>query len=270
MKKFALFGNPVLHSKSPLIHKLFSEQTGIKHDYGKSLISLSKFNEKLDSFFYKGGNGANITSPFKELAYYKVDILTEQAKACGSINTIKRLEDNRLLGDNTDGVGLVLDLKRLNFIKNGMHILIIGAGGAARGVIIPILNCGCKITITNRTFSKANKLARRFSDIGYINSLKIELIRSYEYDLIINATSSGIIGKVPVISSNIFTKNIFCYDMFYQLNETPFLKLAKTYGVLKYANGIGMLVAQAAISFKLWHGKLPDISYALNRLKEKY
>ncbi|MFP3019752.1 MAG: shikimate dehydrogenase [Arsenophonus sp.] len=267
MEDFAVFGNPVTHSKSPLIHKLFSQQTGIKYNYGKKLVPLNKFEEKLNDFFCQGGKGANITLPFKELAYHKVDELTEQAKISGSVNTIKKLNNHRLLGHNTDGIGLILDLEHLNFIKNGMHILVIGAGGAARGIIAPILNYGCRITITNRTFNKANKLVKQFSAIGDINSLMIESIYSDEYDLIINTTSSGIFGEVPNISSNIFKKNIFCYEMFYCLNETPFITLAKTHGVLKYANGIGMLVCQAAFSFKLWHGKLPDISFVLRRLK---
>ncbi|MGP1945125.1 MAG: shikimate dehydrogenase [Arsenophonus sp. ET-LJ4-MAG3] len=208
-----------------------------------------------------------MTLPFKELAYHKVDILTKQAKICGSVNTIKKLDDHRLLGDNTDGIGLILDLERLNFIKKGMNILIIGAGGAVKGIITHILNYGCQITITNRTFSKASELAKKFAAIGDIKSLMLESIYSSKYDLIINATSSDIIGEAPIISSNVFKKNIFCYDMIYWLNETPFLTLAKTNGVLKCANGIGMLFFQAAFAFKLWHGKLPNISFILNYLK---
>ncbi|MGP1956621.1 MAG: shikimate dehydrogenase [Arsenophonus sp. NC-PE1-MAG3] len=208
--------------------------------------------------------------PFKELAYHSVDELTEEAQICASVNTIKKLDNHRLLGDNTDGIGLVLDLKRLRFIKKGMHILVIGAGGAARGVIAPILNYGCRITITNRTYSKADKLAKQFSVIGHINSLMMDSIDSSEYDLVINATSSGIAREAPSISPKIFRKNVFCYDMFYRLNETPFLRLAKTHGVLKYSDGIGMLVGQAAFAFKLWHGKLPNILSILQQLKEKY
>lgn len=270
MEEFAVFGNPVEHSKSPSIHKFFAEQTGIKYDYDKVLVPVNKFEEKLDDFFCKGGKGANITLPFKEVAYHKVDELTEQAQICGSVNTIKRLDGHRLLGDNTDGIGLILDLERLNFIERGMHILVIGAGGAARGAIASILNYGCQITITNRTFSKADRLAKIFSSIGDINSLMIESIHSTEYDLIINATSSGVTGEMPTISTTIFKQNAFCYDMVYQLNDTPFLTLVKTHGVLKYADGIGMLVGQAAFAFKLWHGKLPNISSVLQRLKEKY
>ncbi|MFP3029305.1 MAG: shikimate dehydrogenase [Arsenophonus sp.] len=270
MEEFVVFGNPVVHSKSPLIHKLFTQQTNIKYEYGKVLVPLNKFEEQLNNFFYQGGMGANITLPFKELAYHNVDELTEKAKICASVNTIKKLDNHRLLGDNTDGIGLILDLERLGFIKNGMHILVIGAGGAARGAIAPILNYGCQITITNRTFSKAYELAKRFADIGHINSLPLESIHSAEYDLVINATSSGITREVPSISPNIFRQNVFCYDMFYQLNETPFLTLIKTHGVLKYSNGFGMLVGQAAFAFKLWHGKLPDISSVLQKLKEKY
>lgn len=268
MKEFALFGNPVIHSKSPLIHRLFAEQTGIKYSYRKVLVPLNKFEEKLDKFFYLGGKGANITSPFKELAYHRVHELTEQAQISGSVNAIKRLDNHRLLGDNSDGIGLILDIKRLRFIQKGMHILVLGAGGAAHGVIAPILNYNCRITITNRTFNKADKLARRFSAIGHINALTLESIHSSDYDLIINATSSGIVGETPIISANIFKKNVFCYDMFYQLNETPFITLAKNHGVLRYANGIGMLVGQAAYTFKLWHGQLPNITSILQRLKQ--
>ncbi|MGP1959791.1 MAG: shikimate dehydrogenase [Arsenophonus sp. NC-TX2-MAG3] len=270
MKEFAVLGNPVVHSKSPLIHKLFAEQTNIKYEYGKVLVPLNKFEEKLDNFFSIGGRGVNISLPFKELAYHNVDKLTKKAQICASVNTIKRLDNDRLLGDNSDGIGLVLDLERLRFIKKGIHILLIGAGGAARGVIAPILNYGCRITITNRTYSKADKLAKQFSIIGDINSLMMESIHSAEYDLVINATSSGITREVPSISPKIFRQNVFCYDMFYQLNETPFLRLAKTHGVLKYADGIGMLVGQAAFAFKLWHGKLPNILSVLQQLKEKY
>ena len=269
MEEFAVFGNPVEHSKSPLIHKFFAEQTGIEYAYGKVLVPVNKFEETLNDFFCRGGKGANITLPFKELAYQKVDELTEQAQICGSVNTINKLDEQRLLGDNTDGVGLILDLERLRFIEKGMHILVIGAGGAACGIIAPLLNYGCRITITNRTFSKANELTKRFSAIGDINSLVLQSIDSAEYDLVINATSSGVVEQVPAISPNIFNQNVFCYDMFYRLNETPFLTLAKTHGVLKYADGIGMLVGQAAFACKLWHGKLPEISSALQRLKEK-
>ncbi|WP_395496552.1 shikimate dehydrogenase [Arsenophonus endosymbiont of Lipoptena cervi] len=270
MEEFALFGNPVMHSKSPLVHKIFSEQTCIKYNYKTILTSLDEFKKKLDHFFYFGGKGANITSPFKEIAYHNVDCLTKYAQLCGSVNTIKKLDRFRLLGSNTDGIGLILDLKRLGFIKKGMHVLIIGAGGAARGAIVPILNYNCRITITNRTFSKANELAQKFSLLGNIQASYINYINSPEYDLIINATSSCIVDEAPVISLNIFNKNVFCYDMFYLINETPFLRLAQNNGVLKYANGIGMLVGQAAFSFKLWFGILPNIINVLKQLNLFY
>ncbi|MDT9587623.1 MAG: shikimate dehydrogenase [Candidatus Arsenophonus melophagi] len=268
MEEFAVFGNPVAHSKSPIIHNFFSEQTGIKYNYGKVFVPINKFEEKLDDFFYRGGKGGNITLPFKRKAYHKVHELTERAKICGSVNTIKRLNGNRLLGDNTDGIGLILDLERLQFIKNGSHVLVIGAGGAARGIITALLRYGCRITITNRTFSKADKLSESFAAIGNINSLMLESIHSVEYDLIINATSSGITGEFPFISKNIFKQNVFCYDLLYSVNSTPFLTLAKAQGVLHYTDGIGMLVGQAAFAFKLWHGILPNISYVIKRLKK--
>lgn len=268
MKNFAIFGNPIIHSKSPLIHDLFIKQTGIVYNYKKILVSLDEFEEKLNYFFHSNGNGANITAPFKERAYYKVDELTKQAQMCGSVNTIKKLSDGKLLGDNTDGIGLILDLKRLSFIKKGMHVLVIGAGGAARSAIAYILNYGCRITITNRTFTKAYNLAKYFSSIGRIDSLMMDSINSPEYDLVINATSSGFNADIPIISPNIFKRNVLCYDMSYMFNETPFLRFAKEHGALNYANGIGMLIGQAAFAFKLWHRQLPDISLVLQSLQK--
>ncbi|WMY95881.1 MAG: shikimate dehydrogenase [Arsenophonus sp.] len=266
-EKFAIFGNPVSHTQSPLIHKLFSQQIGIPYSYTRELVAVKKFEEELDLFFRSGGKGANITLPFKELAYKKVHQITERAELSGSINTIKKINNNRLLGDNTDGAGLLFDLERLNFIKRGMHILLIGAGGASSGVIPVLLNYGCHITLTNRTFRKAEIFIKRFLSIGDISLLKMEFINTPKYDLVINATSCSITGDIPAISHKIFNKKTFCYDMFYSFNKTSFLEFAKENGVLKCADGIGMLVSQAAFSVKLWYGILPDIRFVLHKIK---
>ncbi|WMY96579.1 MAG: shikimate dehydrogenase [Arsenophonus sp.] len=267
-EKFAIFGNPVSHSQSPLIHKLFSQQIGVPYSYTRELVAIKKFEEELDIFFRSGGKGANITLPFKELAYKKVHQLTNRAYLSGSINTIKKLNNKKLLGDNTDGVGLLFDLKRLNFIKKGMHILLVGAGGASSCVIPVLLNYGCRITLTNRTFRKAEIFIKRFLSMGDISLLKMEFVNAPKYDLVINATSSSITGDIPGISYKIFNKRTFCYDMFYSFKKTSFLEFAKENGVLKCADGIGMLVSQAAFSVKLWYGILPDIRFVLNKIKK--
>ncbi|WMY95308.1 MAG: shikimate dehydrogenase [Arsenophonus sp.] len=269
-EKFAIFGNQLSYTQSPFIHQLFSQQIGIHYNYTKELVSINKFEEKLDIFFGLGGRGANITSPFKELACKKVHKFTDRAYLSGSINTIKKLKNKKLLGDNTDGIGLLFDLQRLNFIKRGMHILLIGAGGASSGIIPFLLNYGCRITITNRTFSKAEILVKKFFSIGDISALKMELINIPKYDLVINATSASITGDVPSISHKIFNKKTICYDMFYSFNKTSFLKFAKENGVSKYADGIGMLVIQAAFSVKLWYGILPDVSPVLKKIEENF
>lgn len=158
METYAVFGHPIAHSKSPSIHRLFAQQLQIAHPYGRILAPLDDFVTTLDAFFNEGGKGANITVPFKEEAFARADELTERAALAGAVNTLKRLEDGRLLGDNTDGIGLLSDLERLEFIKPGFRVLLIGAGGASRGVLLPLLSLDCAVTIVNRTFSRAHEL----------------------------------------------------------------------------------------------------------------
>lgn len=266
MEMFAVFGNPIQHSKSPFIHRMFAEQTGISLEYEKILAPVESFEQSLANFFSDGGKGANITLPFKEKAFQEVTELTERAQACGAVNTILRLDDNRLLGDNTDGMGLLLDLQRLGFIQSDSRVLIIGAGGATRGALLPLLEYGCSITLTNRTFAKAEVLVNEFSSLGKIIGREIEKIIYPDFDLIINATSSGVSGEIPAISPFVFTNKVACYDMFYQPTLTPFLSYAKEHQVTKLADGLGMLVGQAAFSFKLWHGILPEVEPVLSAL----
>ncbi|AYA41428.1 shikimate dehydrogenase [Xenorhabdus nematophila] len=269
MDKFVVFGNPVAHSKSPYIHQLFSEQTGIDHQYGRILAPIEQFEQVLDYFFEQGGLGANITVPFKEKAYQLSDKLTERAKISGAVNTLKRIEGNRLLGDNTDGIGLVVDLQRLNFISQGKNVLIIGAGGAAKGVISPLFSLGCSITITNRTFERAQIIANKFSQLGNIRAIEIESLHSKDFDIIINATASGLDGQIPSVSPLIFQSNCACYDMYYQQGLTPFLNFAHQNGVSHLADGLGMLVGQAAYAFELWHGVFPEIEPVLVALRRE-
>ncbi|RFT08041.1 shikimate dehydrogenase [Providencia rettgeri] len=266
MEMFAVFGNPIQHSKSPVIHKMFAEQTGISLKYEKILAPVEGFEQSLIEFFSQGGKGANITLPFKERAFHAVSELTARAQTCGAVNTVMKLDDHRLLGDNTDGMGLLLDLQRLNFVHPSSRILIVGAGGATRGALLPLLEYGCDITLTNRTFSKAVLLINEFLALGKICGKEISQIVSADFDLIINATSSGVNGEVPAIDPNVFNHQVACYDMFYKSSLTPFLEFAAQHQVTKIADGLGMLVGQAAFSFKLWHGVLPEITPVLSAL----
>lgn len=268
MEAFAVFGNPIQHSKSPYIHQHFAEQLKIEHPYGRVLAPVDAFTETLEAFIAAGGRGANITVPFKEQAFARADELTERAALAGAVNTLKRLDDGRLLGDNTDGVGLVSDLERLALIRPGDRILLIGAGGAARGVIAPLLELNTQVTITNRTFTKAQALAAVFSQ-GSVQALEMGQLDGEHFDLLINATSSGINGDIPELPVSLLSPSVRCYDMFYQQGLTPFLAWAVEHGVTEYADGLGMLVGQAAHAVLLWHGVLPEIAPVIAALQQE-
>nr|WP_318385170.1 shikimate dehydrogenase [uncultured Enterobacter sp.] len=267
MESYAVFGNPIAHSKSPSIHLQFAQQLQIVHPYGRVLAPRDGFLNALEAFFAEGGKGANITVPFKEEAYARADELTERAALAGAVNTLKRLDDGRLLGDNTDGIGLLSDLQRLAFIKPGSRILLIGAGGASRGVLLPLLSLDCAVTLTNRTFSRAQALAELFTHAGSVSAVEMEKLAGHEFDLIVNATSSGIGGEIPAIPASVIHPQVFCYDMFYQKGNTPFLRWCEQHGAKHCADGLGMLVAQAAHAVLLWHGVLPETVPVIDRLK---
>ncbi len=262
METYAVFGNPIAHSKSPLIHQQFAEQLQIDHPYGRVLAPVDAFVTTLNAFFDAGGKGANVTVPFKEDAFERADELTERASLAGAVNTLKRLEDGRLLGDNTDGIGLLSDLERLSFIKPGFRVLLIGAGGASRGVLLPLLSLDCAVTITNRTYARAEALAALFAHTGSVSAIALDELAHHEFDLIINATSSGIGGEVPAI-------HLYCYDMFYQKGKTPFLSWCEQHGAKHLADGLGMLVGQAAHAVLLWHGVLPAVEPVIQKLKQE-
>ncbi|WP_369789549.1 shikimate dehydrogenase [Rouxiella sp. WC2420] len=268
MSSFAVFGNPIGHSKSPRIHALFAEQTGINHQYGTVLAPHDEFEETLRGFFANGASGANITVPFKERAFAESDELSDRAALSGAVNTLKKLEDGRLLGDNTDGIGMISDLQRLNMIKSGDRVLLVGAGGAARGVILPLLAHGCRVVVTNRTFERAQHLHSIFAAKGDITAVALNDLDGLAFDLIINATASGIKGDVPAIPVAVVTAETRIYDMFYQAGETPFIAWAKQCGAKYAADGLGMLVGQAAHAFYLWHGVMPEIEPVLTQLKQ--
>lgn len=265
---FAVFGHPIAHSKSPQIHALFSEQTGIPLTYERLLAPLDTFEQTLREFFQAGALGANITMPFKERAYQEVDELSERASLAGAVNTIKRLDDGRLLGDNTDGIGLLSDLQRIGMVTPADRVLLIGAGGASRGVIQPLLSHGCSLVVTNRTFAKAEALAALFQPLGPIDALPLESLAGEHFDLIINATSSGVAGDIPALPASLISKATRCYDMFYQAQLTPFLLWCQQQGATQLADGFGMLINQAAHAFFLWHGVMPDTTPVIEQLKK--
>lgn len=269
MENYVVFGNPIAHSKSPFIHQQFAEQLGISHSYGRMLAPLDGFIGTLDTFFQQGGKGANVTVPFKEQAFARADELTERAALAGAVNTLKLLDDGRLLGDNTDGIGLLSDLERLALIKPGDRVLLIGAGGAARGVLLPLLSLACQVTVTNRTFSRAQTLVELFQHTGSVDALQMSALEERQFDLIINATSSGIAGDIPPIPTSLINMSVCCYDMFYQQGNTPFLAWCEQRGATRYADGLGMLVGQAAHAVLLWHGILPAIEPVIIALKRE-
>lgn len=269
MTTFAIFGNPVDHSKSPRIHQLFAEQTGIEHPYGRICAPLNGFRQAVQDFFGAGGRGANVTLPFKQQAYELASELSEGAALAGAVNTLKCLGQGRLLGDNTDGIGLLSDLQRLQLIRPDDRILLLGAGGAARGVVLPLLAQGCSVTITNRTHAKAEQLEQLFSHHGSVRALTQQALTGAEFDLVINATSSGVSGGIPDVPAGLIAGHSRCYDLFYQAGDTPFLQWCRHQGASQMADGLGMLVGQAAHSFKLWHGVMPDITPAIATLQRE-
>lgn len=267
MESYAVFGNPIAHSKSPFIHQQFAAQLQIAHPYGRVLAPLDNFVDTLNTFFKQGGKGANVTVPFKEEAFARADELTERAALAGAVNTLTLLNDGRILGDNTDGIGLLSDLERLALIKPGFRVLLIGAGGAARGVLLPLLSLDCHVTVTNRTHVRAQTLAELFRHTGSVDAVPMSALEGHEFDLIINATSSGIAGEILPIPASLINARVCCYDMFYQKGNTVFLTWCIQHGAKRYADGLGMLVGQAAHAVLLWHGILPEVEPVISALK---
>ncbi|XBC39657.1 MAG: shikimate dehydrogenase [Buchnera aphidicola (Chaetogeoica yunlongensis)] len=267
---FYVFGNPIYHTKSPYIHKLFSIQTGISYKYSSKLVPLNEFKNYMIDFFLNNGKGANITVPFKEEAYFFSHVLTDRAKMSGSVNTFKKLKNNLILGDNTDGIGIFYDLRRINFItKIRNNVLLIGAGGAARGIIFTLLSFGCNIVIVNRTISKVKCLLECFKNkIGSISIFNDDLRLNYHFDLIINATVNLYFNPDLDRIKCFINKDICCYDINYlkKNKNTSFILWCLENGAVRISNGIGMLVSQAAYSFYLWYGFLPNIDEVINIL----
>jgi len=264
--RYAVFGNPIAHSKSPRIHAAFAEQTGQNLTYEARLAPLDGFAEAVRAFREAGGRGANVTVPFKEQAFALSDRLSERAQAAGAVNTLSFSEAG-VFGDNTDGVGLVNDLAgNLGLELAGKRILLMGAGGAARGVVLPLLEkAPSELFIVNRTPAKAEELATRFAAAGAVLGGGYEALPGRRFDLVINATAASLAGDLPPLPAGLFANGALAYDMMYG-QDTPFLAFARGEGA-RCADGLGMLVEQAAAAFFLWRGARPETAPVIAMLR---
>jgi len=264
---YAVIGNPVAHSKSPLIHGEFSRQTGQDMLYEAILAPIDGFPAAVANFMRRGGKGLNVTVPFK-LEAFGIATPTGRAEAAQAVNTLM-LEGDTILGDNTDGAGLVRDFTaNLGFTLAGKRVLLIGAGGAARGVIMPLLEREPRIlVIANRTQERAYGLQQRFASFGNILAIDYTDLHREQFDLVINATSASLNGELPPLPAGIFAGESLAYDIMYGSGHTPFLQFAKMQGAARLADGIGMLVEQAAESFFVWRGIRPGTASVIEMFR---
>ena len=269
--RYAVIGNPVEHSKSPEIHELFADQTGEMISYEKIFAEENKFHQVATEFFNNAGKGLNITVPFKTNAFEFVDEHTNYAKRAGAVNTIILQENGTYLGANTDGIGLLRDLKKsLRIQIENKSILIIGAGGATQGIVEPLLNeQTAELLIANRTLSKADAIAVKFEDVGEVKTCGIDQIPNRSFDLILHATSAGLHSQNINLPTKIIGPHTCCYDLIYSDTDTAFMQWCKNCGAEKVVDGFGMLLEQAAESFYMWRGKRPDTTMALNYFRPR-
>jgi len=279
--RYAVIGNPVAHSRSPRIHTLFARQTGVRLTYERVLAPVDGFTEAVKAFFAAGGRGLNVTVPFKEDAWRLAECLSARARAAGAVNTLWQ-QDGRLHGCNTDGVGLVGDLQRLVACSvaysgaglAGRRVLLVGAGGAARGVLQPLLDAGCaQLRVVNRTAARAVELAQGWQDcpVAVEAGGLADAGQAGGWDVVINATASSLAGAAPALPSGLYAPGALAYDMMYGgVNgkyATLFMRAALADGAAQAADGLGMLVGQAAESFYLWHGVRPEVAPVLAALR---
>ena len=265
--QYAVIGNPVAHSKSPLIHAAFAHQTGQDLVYERLLAPAGAFIATAEAFRGRGGRGLNVTLPFKLEAYGYATELSERARAAQAVNTLS-YRAGAILGDNTDGAGLVSDLlHNLGFALAGRRILLLGAGGAARGVIAPLLQQQpAQLVLANRNLDKAQRLAQDFR--GALEAGTYAALAGRQFDLVINATSASLAGALPPLPPGVFARGALAYDMMYGKGETPYLAFARGEGAALLADGLGMLVEQAAESFLVWRGVRPDSAPVLQLLRQ--
>jgi shikimate dehydrogenase len=271
--RYAVIGHPIAHSRSPAIHARFAAATGQSVAYGRIDAAPEAFKSVVLDFFESGGRGMNVTLPHKEAAAQLADHLTDRARVAGAVNTLMRQPDGTLLGDNTDGAGLMADLARLGIRVAGAQVLVLGAGGATRGVLGPLLEAApASLTIANRTPERAQALAAAFgAHVGAAggNAPATRLSGcGYDalgaptgdgpFDLVLHATSLGLQGASPPVSPGVLGPRSAAYDLGYGVPDTPFLRWARAYGAARAEQGFGMLIEQAAESFRVWRGVRPD------------
>jgi shikimate dehydrogenase len=256
--RYCVFGNPIGHSKSPVIHAAFARQTGEDIQYTAIPAPLDGFDEAVDAFISDGGRGANVTVPFKQEAFLLVTRLTPRAELAGAVNTLV-FDGDEVIGDNTDGVGLLRDITiNLRCPIEGKRVLLLGAGGAARGVVGPLLEAHPEsLTVANRTVPRAKVVSERFAHLGPVSGCGYEELAGQSFDIVINATSASLSGQMPALPEGIFAPGSLAYKMMYGLGDTPFRAFARNQGAGMITEGLGMLVEQAAESFFVWRGVRP-------------
>jgi shikimate dehydrogenase len=271
--QYAVFGNPIVQSKSPDIHLAFAKQTVQAMEYSRQLVAESGFKAAADKFFQSGGKGLNITAPFKQDAYIYGSRTTARARRAGAVNTLAVQDDGTILGDTTDGVGLIKDMvDNLGWKIRAKRVLILGAGGAVRGVLEPLLaEQPQHVVIANRSVDKALQLAKGFAEMGYLLGCGLDVLDGQEFDVIINGTSASLQGGMPPLPSSIVAPSAgesptVCYDMAYGPAPSPFMGWARQRDALT-ADGLGMLVEQAAESFALWRGIRPETRAVIDALR---
>lgn len=266
--KYAVVGFPVAHSWSPFIHGLFARQTGHQFTYSRLEVAPEALNDRVVEFFAADGKGLNVTMPHKQAACLIARERTPRAEMAGAVNTLA-LRNNGLLGDNTDGAGLIADLTRnLSFDLRGTRVLLLGAGGAARGVLGPLLEMDPEyVEIANRNGERGAELAREFSTLGSVHGCGFDAITVATFDLVLNATSASLQDTIPPIPPGVIGPTTLCYDMAYGKGDTAFTRWSKSAGAGRAETGWGMLVEQAAESFLLWRGVKPDTAPVIAAVK---
>lgn len=275
--RYAVIGNPIAHSKSPQIHAEFALQLRQTLEYSRLLGHLDDFAGDVQRFFADGGKGLNVTVPFKEEAFALATERSARAEVAGAVNTLLRLADGRLHGDNTDGIGLVRDLSINHaFPLGGARVLLLGAGGAARGVMMPLLEAGiAQLAVANRTAAKAEALAERVNNWQLsgvrcqVTGCGLAALGGQQFDLIINATSAGLTDEVPALPAGCIAPGGWTYDLLYGEHPTAFQRWSQTQGAAQSLNGLGMLVEQAAEAFWLWRGLRPNTAPVIAQLGEQ-
>ena len=266
--QYAVFGNPIGHSKSPIIHSAFARQTGQDMSYKSILAPLDGFDDAVEAFIAAGGRGANVTVPFKQEAFQLVTRLTPRAELAGAANTMI-FQGDEIVGDNTDGVGLLRDITiNLGYPVAGKRVLLLGAGGASRGVVGPLLEAGiASLTIANRTVPRAKLVAERFAPLGPVTGCGYDELAGQSFDIVINATSASLSGSMPALPVGIFAPGSLAYKMMYGMGDTPFRIFAREQGAAIISEGLGMLVEQAAESFFVWRGVRPEVRPVMELLQ---